>query len=130
MEKGGFKAELPAGVGDFLGDPRRQWRPALTISAEQSGRRTLYDQYFAPGLRSEWRQSEFDKLIEEEQGTVDNKKRIALFNKPGKPEDVPFVPLYNLDFYAGATSFERPARRKDLQLGDENHRDGIEAVWT
>ena len=56
---------------------------------------------------------EFDKLIEEEQATADNKKRIALLQQAGKilMEDVPFVPLYNLaDFYGAARNIVWNAR--------------------
>ena len=56
---------------------------------------------------------EFDKLIEEEQGTADNKKRIALLQQAGKilMEDVPFVPLYNLaDLYGAARNVAWSAR--------------------
>jgi ABC-type transport system substrate-binding protein len=56
---------------------------------------------------------EFDKLIEEEQATADNKKRIALLQQAGKilMEDVPLVPLYNLaDFYGAARNVVWNAR--------------------
>ncbi len=56
---------------------------------------------------------EFNKLIEEEQGTADNKKRIALLQQSGKilMEDVPFVLLYNLaDCYGAARNVTWSAR--------------------
>ena len=56
---------------------------------------------------------EFDKLIEEEQATADNKKRVALLQQAGKilMEDVPLVPLYNLaDFYGAARNVVWSAR--------------------
>ena len=56
---------------------------------------------------------EFDKLIEEEQGTGDSKKRISLLQQAGKilMEDVPFVPLYNhADLYGVARNVIWSAR--------------------
>jgi peptide/nickel transport system substrate-binding protein len=68
---------------------------------------TLYDQYFRTGTtkRCNYSNPEFDKLIEAQQKTPENKKRIALLQQAGKilMEDVPFVPLYNLaDIYGAA----------------------------
>ena len=61
---------------------------------------TLYDQYFHTGMskRIGYSNPEFDKLIEEEQKTGDQKRRIALLQQAGRilMEDVPFVPLYTL----------------------------------
>jgi peptide/nickel transport system substrate-binding protein len=61
---------------------------------------TLYDQYFHTGVtkRSGYSNPEFDKLIEEEQKTGDQKKRVAFLQQAGRilMEDAPFVPLYTL----------------------------------
>jgi len=61
---------------------------------------TLYDQYFHTGMskRIGYSNPEFDKLIEEEQKTGDQKKRVALLQQAGRilMEDAPFVPLYTL----------------------------------
>jgi peptide/nickel transport system substrate-binding protein len=61
---------------------------------------TVYDQYFRSGTtkRIEYKNPEFDRLIDEEQRTGDPKKRIALLQQAGRilMEDVPFVPLYTL----------------------------------
>jgi peptide/nickel transport system substrate-binding protein len=61
---------------------------------------TLYDQYFHTGVtkRIGYSNPEFDKLIEEEQKTVDQKKRVAFLQQAGRilMEDAPFVPLYTL----------------------------------
>jgi ABC-type transport system substrate-binding protein len=61
---------------------------------------TLYEQYFRSGVtkRLEYKNPEFDKLIDEEQTTGDMKKRVALLQQAGRilMEDAPFVPLYTL----------------------------------
>jgi peptide/nickel transport system substrate-binding protein len=61
---------------------------------------TLYEQYFRSGVtkRIEYKNPEFDKLIDEEQTTGDMKKRVGLLQQAGRilMEDVPFVPLYTL----------------------------------
>ncbi len=111
MEKGGFRIELisqewaifwgPSGVnGGKL--PLYYIGRGSLVDAD-----TLYDQYFRTGTtkRLSYSNPEFDKLIEEEQGTADPKKRISLLQQAGKilMEDVPFVPLFNLaDLYGGA----------------------------
>lgn len=61
---------------------------------------TVYDQYYRSGVspRIQYKNPEFDKLIDEEQKTGDPKKRVALLQQAGRilMEDVPFVPLYTL----------------------------------
>jgi len=61
---------------------------------------TVYDQYFRSGVsrRIQYKNPEFDKLINEEQKTGDPKKRIALLQQAGRiiVEDAPIVPLYTL----------------------------------
>jgi peptide/nickel transport system substrate-binding protein len=61
---------------------------------------TVYEQYFRSGVtkRIEYKNPEFDKLIDEEQVTGDMKKRTELLRQAGRilMEDVPFVPLYTL----------------------------------
>jgi peptide/nickel transport system substrate-binding protein len=61
---------------------------------------TLYEQYFRSGVtkRIEYKNPEFDKLIDEEQITGDTKKRTELLRQAGRilMEDVPYVPLYTL----------------------------------
>src|SRR5918996_977526 len=67
---------------------------------------TVYDQYFRSGTtkRIEYKNPEFDRLIDEEQKTGDPKKRIAILQQAGRilMEDVPFVPLYTLAEIYGA----------------------------
>ena len=61
---------------------------------------TVYDQYFRSGVspRIQYKNPEFDKLIDEEQKTGDPKKRITILQQAGRilMEDAPFVPLYTL----------------------------------
>jgi peptide/nickel transport system substrate-binding protein len=61
---------------------------------------TLYDQYFRTGVtkRIGYSNPEVDKLIEEQQRTPDQKKRVAILQQAGRliMEDAPFVPLYTL----------------------------------
>jgi len=61
---------------------------------------TVYDQYYRSGVspRIQYKNPEFDKIIDEEQRTGDSKKRVALLHQAGRilMEDVPFVPLYTL----------------------------------
>ena len=61
---------------------------------------TVYDQYYRSGVtrRIQYKNPEFDKLVDEEQRTGDSKKRIAILQQAGRilMEDVPLVPLYTL----------------------------------
>jgi peptide/nickel transport system substrate-binding protein len=61
---------------------------------------TVYDQYFRSGVspRIQYKNPEFDKLVDEEQKTGDPKKRIAILQQAGRilMEDAPFIPLYTL----------------------------------
>ncbi|TAJ82634.1 twin-arginine translocation signal domain-containing protein [bacterium] len=119
MEKGGFKVELVS----------QEWAVFWGLSGVNGGKLpfyyigrgalvdadTLYDQYFRTGTtkRVSYSNPELDKLIEEEQKTGDNKKRVALLQQAGKilMEDVPFVPLYNLaDLYGAARNVVWKAR--------------------
>jgi ABC-type transport system substrate-binding protein len=119
MEKGGFNVEVVS----------QEWAIFWGLSGVNGGKLpfyyigrgglvdadTLYDQYFRTGTtkRVAYSNPEFDKLIEEEQGTGDSKKRISLLQQAGKilMEDVPFVPLYNLaDLYGVARNIVWSAR--------------------
>ena len=61
---------------------------------------TLYDQYFRSGVtkRLEYKNPEFDRLMDQQQQTGDMKKRIALMQEAGRilMEDAPMIPLYTL----------------------------------
>ena len=67
---------------------------------------TVYDQYYRSGVtrRIQYKNPEFDKLIDEEQRTGDAKKRVTILQQAGRilMEDVPFVPLYTLAEIYGA----------------------------
>ncbi|HSE88303.1 MAG TPA: ABC transporter substrate-binding protein [Candidatus Binatia bacterium] len=83
---------------------------------------TLYDQYFRTGTtrRANYSNRELDKLIEDQQKTPDQKKRIALLQQAGKilMEEVPFVPLYNLaDIYGVARNLMWKKRPDEKILG-------------
>lgn len=83
---------------------------------------TLYDQYFRTGTtrRANYSNRELDKLIEDQQKTPDQKKRIALLQQAGKilMEEVPFVPLYNLaDIYGAARNLMWKKRPDEKILG-------------
>ncbi len=119
MEKGGFKVELVS----------QEWAVFWGTSGVNGGKLpfyyigrgslvdadTLYDQYLRTGTtkRVSYSNPELDKLIEEEQKTGDNKKRVGLLQQAGKilMEDAPFVPLYNLaDLYGVARNVVWKAR--------------------
>src|SRR5918999_886089 len=74
--------------------------PFYYVGRPAVGADTLYEQYFRSGVtkRVEYKNPEFDKLIDEEQTTGDMKKRIALLQQAGRilMDDAPFVPLYTL----------------------------------
>jgi peptide/nickel transport system substrate-binding protein len=83
---------------------------------------TLYDQYFRTGTtrRANYSNRELDNLIEEQQKTPDQKKRIALLQQAGKilMEETPFVPLYNLaDIYGTARNLIWKKRPDEKILG-------------
>jgi peptide/nickel transport system substrate-binding protein len=83
---------------------------------------TLYDQYFRTGTtkRASYSNPDIDKLIEEEQKTPDQKKRIVLLQQAGKilMEEAPFVPLYNLaDIYGAAKNLVWKKRPDERILG-------------
>jgi peptide/nickel transport system substrate-binding protein len=76
---------------------------------------TVYDQYYRSGVspRIQYKNPEFDRLIDEEQRTGDQKKRVALLHQAGRilMEDVPFCPLYTLaEIYGVARNVEWKAR--------------------
>ena len=76
---------------------------------------TVYDQYFRSGVtkRVNYRNPEFDRLIDEEQRTGDQKKRALLLQEAGRilMEDAALVPLYNLaEIYGVARNITWKAR--------------------
>ena len=76
---------------------------------------TVYDQYYRSGVspRIQYKNPDFDRIIDEEQRTGDQKKRVALLHQAGRilMEDVPFVPLYTLaEIYGVARNVSWKAR--------------------
>jgi peptide/nickel transport system substrate-binding protein len=76
---------------------------------------TVYDQYFRSGVspRIQYKNPEFDKLVDEEQKTADAKKRLAILHQLGRilMDDVPFCPLYTLaEIYGVARNINWNAR--------------------
>lgn len=76
---------------------------------------TVYEQYFRSGVtrRVNYKNPEFDRLIDEEQRTGDQKKRAALLQDAGRilMEDAALVPLYNLaEIYGAARNIVWKAR--------------------
>jgi ABC-type transport system substrate-binding protein len=76
---------------------------------------TVYDQYFRSGVspRIQYKNPEFDKLVDEEQKTADPKKRLTILHQLGRilMDDVPFCPLYTLaEIYAVARNVNWKAR--------------------
>jgi peptide/nickel transport system substrate-binding protein len=85
---------------------------------------TVYDQYFRSGTskRSEYKNPEFDRLIDEEQKTGDPKKRVAILQEAGRilMDDVPLVPLYTLaEVYGVARNVIWKARPDEKVLAAE-----------
>ncbi len=85
---------------------------------------TVYDQYFRSGVspRIQYKNPEFDKLIDEEQTTGDPKKRIAILQQAGRilMEDAPIVPLYTLaEIYGTARNIIWKARPDEKVLSAE-----------
>ena len=83
---------------------------------------TLYDQYFRTGTtkRTNYSNPELDKLVEEQQKTPDQKKRIAILQKAGKMimDEATFIPLYNLaDIYGVARNLIWKMRPDEKVLG-------------
>jgi peptide/nickel transport system substrate-binding protein len=83
---------------------------------------TLYDQYFRTGTtkRTNYSNPELDKIVEEQQKTPDQKKRIALLRRAGKMimEEATFIPLYNLaDIYGLARNLIWKMRPDEKVLG-------------
>ncbi len=85
---------------------------------------TVYDQYFRSGTtkRVDYKNPEFDRLIDEEQRTGDPKKRMAILQQASRilMEDVPLVPLYTLaEIYGVARNVVWKARPDEKILTSE-----------
>jgi peptide/nickel transport system substrate-binding protein len=82
---------------------------------------TVYDQYYRSGVspRIQYKNPEFDRLVDEEQKTGDPKKRVAILHQLGRilMEDVPFCPLYTLaEIYGVARNMSWKARPDEKLL--------------
>jgi len=85
---------------------------------------TVYDQYYRSGVtpRVQYKNPDFDKLIDEEQRTGDPKKRIAILQQAGRilMDDAPLVPLYTLaEIYAVARNINWKARPDEKIIAHE-----------
>ncbi len=85
---------------------------------------TVYDQYFRSGVspRIQYKNAEFDKLIDEEQRTGDAKKRVGILQQAGRVlmEDAPFIPLYTLaEIYGVARNVIWKARPDEKIIAGE-----------
>jgi peptide/nickel transport system substrate-binding protein len=103
LEDGGIKAELvPQEYPVYWGKEGVNGGKLPFYYAGRSAydADTFYDQYFHTGVtrRTGYSNPEFDKLVEEEQQTGDQKKRVAVLQQAGRVlmEDALFVPLYVL----------------------------------
>ncbi len=126
MVKGGFRVELISQEWALFWGPEGVNGGKLPFYYNNRGSLTdadtFYDQYFRTGTtkRCNYSNPEFDKLINEEQRTADNKKRIALLQQAGKilMEDAPFVPLYSLAaIYGAAKNLSWKMRPDEKVLG-------------
>jgi peptide/nickel transport system substrate-binding protein len=85
---------------------------------------TVYDQYFRSGVspRIQYKNPEFDKLVDEEQKTGDPKKREAILQQAGRilMDDAPLVPLYTLaEIYGVARNVVWKARPDEKIMAGE-----------
>jgi peptide/nickel transport system substrate-binding protein len=126
MVKGGFRVELISQEHAVHWGPEGVNGGKLPFYYENRGSLTdadtLYDQYFRTGTtkRTNYSNPEFDKIIEEEQKTEDEKKRVALLQRAGKVimEEALMVPLYNLaDIYGLARNLAWHMRPDEKVLG-------------
>ncbi len=111
MVKGGFRVELISQEWALFWDKQGVNGGKLPFyyigRGSLTDADTLYDQYFRTGTtkRTNYSNPELDKIIDEQQKTPDQKKRVALLQQAGKMimEEAPMVPLYNLaDIYGVA----------------------------
>ena len=119
MVKGGFRVELISQEWALFWD--KQGVNGGKLPFYYIGRGgladadTLYDQYFRTGTtkRTNYSNPELDKLVEEQQKTPDNKKRVQLLQQAGKliMDEALFIPLFNLaDIYGAARNLDWKTR--------------------
>ena len=126
MVKGGFRVELISQEWALFWDKQGVNGGKLPFyyigRGSLTDADTLYDQYFRTGTtkRTNYSNPELDKIIEEQQKTADQKKRVALLQQAGKTimEEAPFIPLYNLaDIYGVARNLIWQMRPDEKVLG-------------
>jgi len=126
MVKGGFRVELISQEWALFWGPDGVNGGKLPFYYNNRGSLTdadtFYDQYFRTGTtkRCNYSNPAFDKLIDEEQRTADNKKRITLLQQAGKilMNDAPYVPLYNLaTIYGAAKNLQWKMRPDEKVMG-------------
>ncbi|HVR16332.1 MAG TPA: ABC transporter substrate-binding protein, partial [Candidatus Limnocylindrales bacterium] len=126
MVKGGFRVELISQEWALFWDKQGVNGGKLPFyyigRGSLTDADTLYDQYFRTGTtkRTNYSNPELDKVIEEQQKTADQKKRVALLQQAGKTimEEAPFIPLYNLaDIYGVARNLIWQTRPDEKVLG-------------
>ncbi|HET7008754.1 MAG TPA: ABC transporter substrate-binding protein [Candidatus Binatia bacterium] len=115
MVKGGFRVELISQEWALFWDKQGVNGGRLPFyyigRGSLTDADTLYDQYFRTGTtrRTNHSNAGFDKLVEEQQRTPDNKKRVQILQQAGKfiMDEALFIPLYNLaDIYGVAKNLE------------------------
>lgn len=126
MVKGGFRVELISQEWALFWDKQGVNGGKLPFyyigRGSLTDADTLYDQYFRTGTttRTNYSNPDLDKLVEEQQKTADQKKRIAILQNAGKMimEEAPFIPLYNLaDIYGVARNLVWKMRPDEKVLG-------------
>ena len=98
--------------------------PFYYVGRPASDADTVYDQYFRSGVspRVQYKNPEFDKLVDEEQKTGDPKKRVAILQQAGRMlmEDAALVPLYTLaEIYGVARNVVWKARPDERIMASE-----------
>jgi peptide/nickel transport system substrate-binding protein len=126
MVKGGFRVELISQEWALFWD--KQGVNGGRLPFYYIGRGTLtdadtlYDQYFRTGTtrRTNYSNPALDKLVEEQQKTAEQKKRVAILHQAGKMimDEALFIPLYNLaDIYGVARNVIWKRRPDEKILG-------------
>ena len=126
MVKGGFRVELISQEWALFWDKQGVNGGRLPFyyigRGSLTDADTLYDQYFRTGTtrRTNYSNPDLDKLVEEQQKTDVQKKRVAILQQAGKfiMDEALFIPLYNLaDIYGVARNVVWKKRPDEKVLG-------------
>src|SRR6266550_2322624 len=126
MVKGGFRVELISQEWALFWDKQGVNGGKLPFyyigRGSLTDADTLYDQYFHTGTtkRTNYSNPELDKIIDEQQKTPDQKKRVTILQRAGKiiMDEATFIPLYNLaDIYGAAKNLIWKMRPDEKVLG-------------